>query len=166
MSSDFKVNNEELYEELCKYIDAIKINPDAQMSNKLGRMIQRIVTGFASRSNFTNYEYKDEMISLAIYYTCKYIKNFDLAKKNVHAWISKVSENSFKSVINSEKQKLYVKYKIQLSSDNILNFVDSTNSQILKGNAGDFQKMESFVEEYEESQIRKLAKKRLKVKKS
>lgn len=99
------IKNEELYNELYEYVEKMKINPEAVMTNRLGYMIHVIVSGLASRSNFTGYMYKDEMISLGIYYCCKYLKSYDLTRKNPHAYISKIAENAFKSVINDEKKK-------------------------------------------------------------
>lgn len=144
------INNEELYDEIFNYIEKLKHNPEARMSERLGRIIQVIVSGLASKSNFIGYSYKDEMISLGIYYCCKYLKSYDLSRKNPHAYISKIAENAFVAVINDEEKKRYVKYKMQLNSDSIMNISDTTNSQILKGTAGDFTKMEEFVLNYEE----------------
>lgn len=158
---DYKVDNQELYLELSKYIERTKISPDIQMSDKLGTMITKVVTGFSCRPSFNTYFFKDEMISLGIYYTCRYIKNYDLSKKNVHAYISKIAENAFMAVINAEKRKLYVKRKMQLNSDSIMN-VDNTGShEILKGTAGDFQAIEAFVYEYEQSEKFKRKKKKI-----
>ena len=150
--NDYKVNNDELYQELSKYIEKTKINPDVQMSDKLGTMITKIVTGFSCRPSFNTYFFKDEMISLGIYYTCRYIKKYDLSNKNVHAYISKIAENAFMTVINAEKRKLYVKRKMQLNSDSIMNVDNTGNHSIIKGNAGDFQAIEAFVYEYEKSE--------------
>ncbi len=149
--TSFKVDNDELYNELYNYIEGLKHNPESRMSDKLGRMIYSIVTGLASRSNFIGYTYRDEMISLAIFYCCKYLKNYDLTRKNPHAYISKIAENSFRSVINDEKKKMYVKCKIQLNNDSIMNLENKGNHQILKGTAGDFQAIEKFVKDYEDS---------------
>jgi hypothetical protein len=145
------IKNEELYNELYEYVEKMKINPEAVMTNRLGYMIHVIVSGLASRSNFTGYMYKDEMISLGIYYCCKYLKSYDLTRKNPHAYISKIAENAFKSVINDEKKKMYVKYKTQLNNDSMMNMVNTGNHQILKGNAGDFASIERFVQDYEDS---------------
>ena len=158
---DYKVDNQELYLELSKYIERTKISPDIQMSDKLGTMITKIVTGFSCRPSFNTYFYKDEMISLGIYYTCRYIKNYDLSKKNVHAYISKIAENAFMAVINAEKRKLYVKRKMQLNSDSIMNVDNAGSHEILKGTAGDFQAIEAFVYEYEQSE--KIKRKRKKI---
>lgn len=145
------VDNNELYEELHNYIEKLKINPDTRMNNKLGTMIHTIVTGLSSRSNFNGYVFKDEMVSLGVYYCCKYLKSYDLTRKNPHAYISKIAENAFKAVINDEKRKMYVKYKIQLNNDSIMNVENGGNHQILKGTAGDFQAIEKYVNDYEES---------------
>jgi len=147
----YYVNNEDLYDELYKYIERLKHDPEARMSDSLGTMIYTVVSGLASRSNFIGYSYKDEMISLGVYYCCKYLKNYDLSRKNVHAYISKIAMNAFIATINEEKKKLYVKYRAQLNSDSIMNMIDDTKSSILKGTAGDFTKIETYVNDYEES---------------
>lgn len=150
-NTSFKVDNEELYNELYNYIEKLKHNPEERMNDKLGRMIFSIVSGLASRGNFNGYIFKDEMISLGVYYCCKYLKNYDLSKRNPHAYISKIAENSFKAVINDEKKKMYVKYKIQLNNDSMMNMENADNHQILKGSVGDFQAIEKFVKDYEDS---------------
>lgn len=145
------IKNEELYDELYSYIDKLKHNPESRMTNRLGHMINVIVSGLASRSNFTGYMYKDEMISLGVYYCCKYLKSYDLTRKNPHAYISKIAENAFKSVINDEKKKMYVKFKTQLNNDSMMNMENTGGHEILKGTAGDFAGIERFVQDYEDS---------------
>jgi hypothetical protein len=160
--TNFKVDNEELYNELYKYIETLKHNPEQRMNDKLGMMIYTIVSGLASRSNFIGYSYKDEMISLGVFYSCKYIKNYDLKRKNPHAYISKIAENSFRSVINDEKKKMYVKCKTQLNNDSTMNVENLGNHEILKGTVGDFQGIEQFVQDYEDAIEAKKQKKNLK----
>lgn len=147
----YKVDNVELYSEIYNYHEDLRHNPEARISDKLGKMIHTIALGMVARPNFSGYSFKDEFVSLGVYYALKYLKNYKLERKNSHAWVSKVVENAAISVINDEKKKLYVKYKSQLNSDSIMNMSDETNSQILKGTAGDFTKIEGFVNDFENS---------------
>ena len=150
--TDFEVNNEDLYNELKEYIETLKIDPEHSMSNKLGVMISRIVEGLSMRWNFRNYQYRDEMVSLGIYYTVKYIKKYDLSKKNPHAYISRIAENAFKAVINKEKKHLYTKYKLQMMNGSVINSEQSDgNVDIQTGNVGDYHHINTFIESFETS---------------
>lgn len=150
--SDFFVDNEELYNELKKYIESLKINPENTMSNKLGTMIHRIIEGYSMRSNFKNYTFRDEMVSLGVYYTIKYIKNFDLDKKNPHAYITRIAENAFKAVINKEKKHLYTKYKLQMMNGNVVNGDNTDTFNIQTGAVGDYHHINKFIDDYENSE--------------
>ena len=159
----YKVDNVELYDLIVKHKRKLEINPEARIPERLGVLVQIIAKGMASRPNFTNYQFKEDAISLGIYYCLRYLKGYKEEKLNAHAWCSIICERAFIHFINEEKKKLYVRYKSQLNADSIMNMTDTTNAQILKGNAGDFTKMEVFVQDYEETVKKRNDKKQKKI---
>lgn len=159
MSSKNYVENGEFYDEICKYLEKLKINPDVQIPDSLGRKIERTVRGFSNLPSFRNYPFKEDMIGSALYYALKYIKNYDVSKKNPHAYISKIAYNAFLQVIDYEKKQMYMKFKSQLNNDSVANVVNSGNHTILHGTTGDFTAIEKFVNDYEGSMEKRKLKK-------
>jgi len=143
------VDNKEFYKEIVKYKEDLKHNPDCGIGTNLAIMIERTVRGLAHRWNFRDYPFIEEMIGDGIYHCLKYVHNFDLNRKNVHAYVSHIAHNAFVQRINTEKKHLYTKYKYQMSSDSVLNLENRNNDQIEKGNVGDFAHIDKFIEEYE-----------------
>lgn len=145
------IENKEFYNELKDYIEETRINPKCVMSDRLGKMIYDTVEGFSKKFSYRDYTYKDDMISLAVYYCCRYLKNYDLSKRNVHAYVSKIAENAFKATINKEKQQLYTKYKYQMNNFGVINSCDETGSTIQTRNVGEFFKIDDFIKNFENS---------------
>jgi len=145
------VEPEDFYKDICDYLESLKRNPEARISNSLAIKIERTIRGMANMHCFKNYPFKEDMIGDAIYYALKYLKNYDITRKNVHAYISTIAYRSFLQRIATERKHLYTKYKIQLKSDSIMNLVNTDNHQILKGGVGDFQNLESFVDDFEKT---------------
>lgn len=148
------VEPEEFYGEVCKYLEDLKRNPEARISEKLGYMIYKTVEGLASRGNFRYYQYVDEMISLGVFYVLKYLKNYDINYPNPFKFVNKQANWAFLQVINKEHKHLYTKRKLQLDNNSVINASNSTNNDIEKGGS-DLSKINDFVENYE----RKLNKK-------
>lgn len=100
------------YRALYEQTEAQK-KPPPPVTPYIGESITKIATKLASRYNFVNYTYKDEMISEGVLNCIKYIKNFDPKKsKNPFCYISQICWHSFVRVIQNEKQQKFVAYKI------------------------------------------------------
>lgn len=153
------VEKQDFYDELCKYIEESKINPKAQMSNALGKMIYDTVEGFAKKYCFRDYTFKEDMIGLALLYTIKYIKGFDPKKyDNPHAYVTKIAKNAFLQTIEKEKTNLYVKYKKQLNDHSVLNSIGDS-SEIQTSGVGEYSRMTEFIQNFENSKKFKKLKK-------
>lgn len=81
-------------------------------SNFIGKCINDISYHLATKPNFSNYPFKDEMISDGIENCITYIKNFDPNKsKNPFAYFSQITYFAFLRRIQNEKKLLYKKGK-------------------------------------------------------
>lgn len=79
----------------------------------IAECILKIATKLASRYNFVNYTYKDDMIADGVLNCVKYIKNFNPKKsKHPFCYISQICWHSFVRVINDEKDQKFTAYKI------------------------------------------------------
>jgi len=124
----FKVNNEELKQELIKYINTCefkdvqdkngnwkrKIKTRGYVSPKLGQMIYTIAKGLATKGNWRGYTWKEDFIAQAMEITLKYMHNFNSEKSgNAHGYINMICSHAFLQYTQKEnkhgkmKQKLY-----------------------------------------------------------
>lgn len=116
----YTIDNEELKEELIKYIKNCefknvkdkngnkkrKISKRGKISDKLGRMIMTIAQGLSTKSNWRGYTWKEDFISKAILTVIKYMHNFDYEKyTNAHGYINMICSYAFLQYINEEKKK-------------------------------------------------------------
>lgn len=87
--------------------------PRPQVTEYLGDKIMKIATHLAYRPNFSNYTFRDEMISDGIENCLRYIDNFDPKKsKNPFAYFTQIIYFAFIRRIKNEKTYMYRKYKI------------------------------------------------------
>lgn len=143
------VNNKEFSAELVKYIDEINYAKEndlekPQIPNYLGECFLKICQRIASRPNFSNYSYKDDMISDALENCIKVLHNYDIKKSsersksgniNAFGYFSKIIWFAFLRRIEKEKkqQKIKEKYFINSVANNFIeedlhgNMADTTN---------------------------------------
>jgi DNA-directed RNA polymerase specialized sigma24 family protein len=77
----------------------------------VGESIMKIATHLAYRPNFSNYTFREEMISDGIENCLQYIDNFDPAKShNPFAYFTQIIYYAFIRRIQKEKKYLYTKY--------------------------------------------------------
>lgn len=104
----------ELYNE---WVANGKIGKKPQISDYIGECIMKIAQNLASKYQFTNYRFKDEMILDAIEHCLRYIDSFDPEKtQNPFSYYTQTCYFQFLSRIRTEKIQQYVKYKSTLSS--------------------------------------------------
>jgi len=85
--------------------------PKPQVSNYIGECIMKISTHLAYKPNFSNYTFREEMISDGIENCLQYIGNFDPYKyKNPFAYFTQIIYFAFIRRIQKEKKYLYTKY--------------------------------------------------------
>ena len=137
--SEHYVSNNDLLAEI------IKFKNDGVMSEELGKMLLSISTHYSTKSNFSGYTWKQDMISEAVFTCVKYLKSFKPEKStNAFAYVTQIIKNSFKLYITDQKKHSKIKdacyrgyemYKTEnrenrhytqksLDYENILSFVD------------------------------------------
>jgi len=96
------LNNEYFTELLVEY----KKTNDRKTYNEIGKSFMLIATRLLNKWNFTSYTFdrKEEMISLALYYMSKYMKNFDPLKGQAFAYFTQTATNAFKQYIIDRKK--------------------------------------------------------------
>lgn len=125
--------------------EIIKFKKDGKMSETLGKQLLTISAHYSTKSNFSGYTWKQDMISESVFTCVKYLKNFNPEKStNAFAYVTQIIKNSFKLYITDQKKHSKIKdvcYKgyelyqaenrevIQYSQkslnyENILSFVD------------------------------------------
>lgn len=84
-------------------------------SNFIGECFILLCNKIASRWNFSNYSYKDEMISAGIEICIRRIHNFDPEKSaNPFGFFSRIVWRTFSDIIQEEHKQSYVKAKISI----------------------------------------------------
>lgn len=155
--SAYYIDNKRFYEEMRKYIELCREAAETAdeypiIPNYLGECFFKISTRLATRPNFSNYSYREEMVGDAIENCIHYVRSFDPDKSsNPFAYFTQIAWNSFVSRINKEKKQQYVKYK---SMENMLvhntNFVHSgAGDQIIT--AEFHENTQTFIKNYEET---------------
>lgn len=165
------VNNKQLYEVMVEYIDKVRQSEQdqttkPQVPNYVGQCLMQIATRLATKPNFANYTYKDEMISDGIENCLMYIDNFKPEKSNnPFAYFTQIIYFAFIRRIQKEKKQTYIKHKafeksiifneMVVSSDNSQHndpILDSSFAQEFRG---------EFIETYEKSLKEKREKSKL-----
>ena len=156
MTKPHYVDNKSFYLALVEYkkkkIEAEALGkPMPRIPEYIGVCIFKIATRLASKGNFVNYSYKEEMISDGIENCINYLHNFDPDKSNnPFAYFTRILFNAYVLRIQKEKKQLYIKYKsfenavlVGGSQDlNSRDMKDSTNMSVTDN-------MTAFVNDYE-----------------
>jgi hypothetical protein len=86
---------------------------NGQASERLGELFLQLVDNFATKTNFSNYPYLEEMKSRAIFFLLKYSHSYDINKLNsvgqipsAFCYCTQIVHNAFRQVIKKEKKKL------------------------------------------------------------
>jgi len=111
------VNNKDLYAAMVDYKDRMnkaaaegKILP--QVPNYVGTCFLMICNKLATKPNFANYSYREEMIADGIENCVAAAHSFDPAKSNnPFAYFTQIAWNAFIRRIQKEKKQSYVKHK-------------------------------------------------------
>lgn len=161
MTKKHYVNNKELYAVMVEYINNVRqaqkaSEPKPQVPDYVGKCLMQISTRLATKPNFANYTYKEEMISDGIENCLQYIDNFNPDKStNPFAYFTQIIYFAFIRRIQKEKKQTYIKHKafeksiifneMVLTQDNAQHsdpIIDSTFAQEFRG---------EFIETYEKS---------------
>jgi DNA-directed RNA polymerase specialized sigma subunit len=102
--NEFYITNEELLKEV------VLFKQRGVMSEELGKMLLTISTHYSSKSNFSGYTWRQDMISESVLTCVKYLKNFNPEKSsNAFAYITQIIKNSFKLYITDQKKHSVIK---------------------------------------------------------
>jgi len=101
---DHYISNNDLLAEI------VKFKKEGKMSEELGQMLLKIATQYSSKSNFSGYTWKQDMVSESVLTCVKYIKNFNPEKStNAFAYVTQIIGNSFKLYITDQKKHSKIK---------------------------------------------------------
>jgi len=155
------IDNKTFYEAIKKYKETVNIaiaegKPKPILPNYLGECILLIANRLATKPNFINYSYKDEMIADGIENCIMYIDNFDPEKStNPFAYFTQIIYFAFLRRIQKEKKHLYIKHQVfkqSAISDELYELQDG--DEFDGGTVGslyDNEKMSDFVKMFEEN---------------
>jgi hypothetical protein len=155
------IDNKTFYEAIKQYKQTVK---DSQQDNKskpilpnyIGECILLIANRLATKPNFINYPYKDEMIADGVENCIMYIDNFDPDKStNPFAYFTQIIYFAFLRRIQKEKKYLYIKHQVYKNSaitEELFDMQDGDNADsITMINVFDNDKMNDFVKNFEDN---------------
>lgn len=158
--ADHYIDNKTFYEAIKKYRESIKVaeetsTPKPRVPNYIGECILLIANRLATKPNFVNYSYKDEMIADGIENCIMYIDNFDPEKStNPFAYFTQIIYFAFLRRIQKEKKHLYIKHQVfknSMVSDEMFYMQDGDDfdGQGMDTRV-DNEKMNDFIKSFEE----------------
>lgn len=153
------VNNKSLYTEMVKYrqryLESLENGEERpRIPEYVGLCIFQIATRLATKPNFYNYSYKDEMISDGIENCINYIHNFDPDKSNnPFAYFTQIIYYAFLRRIQKEKKQQYIKHKTLENSAIMNTLVDMSPEDTKQFNAiyltQEADKVQALVDKFE-----------------
>jgi DNA-directed RNA polymerase specialized sigma subunit len=110
------IQNEEFLAAMRKYIKEVNTakklkQPLPRVPEYIGECLLAIATHLSYKSNFLNYQFREDMISYGVENCLQYIHNFDPKRSNPFAYFTQIIFFAFVRKIQQEKKQLYVKYK-------------------------------------------------------
>lgn len=156
------VDNKKLYAAMVEYIDkcraaenqAIELGISEvkypRVPDYVAKSIFDIARNIATKSNFSGYSFREDMIMDGVENCLKYIRNFNPDKyNNPYGYFTQIIYFAFFRRIGEEKKQLYVRYK---QSAALLHqggtFGGDEDLSVHLSASADY--IDSFVEEYEE----------------
>lgn len=158
--ADHYIDNKTFYEAIKKYRESIKVAEEEKTTkprvpNYIGECILLIANRLATKPNFINYSYKDEMIADGIENCIMYIDNFDPEKStNPFAYFTQIIYFAFLRRIQKEKKHLYIKHQVfknSMVSDEMFYMQDGDDfdGQGMDSHVNN-EKMNDFIKSFEE----------------
>lgn len=153
------VDNKRLYAVIVEYkasIEKADIEglPKPTIPNYVGECILMIAQRLATKPNFVNYSYKEEMVSDGIENCISYFDNFDPSKSdNPFAYFTQIIYYAFLRRIQKEKKQLYTKHKLAENSLLFNELVEQGEDGDFMFNAADFENdnVSDFIKAFEEN---------------
>jgi DNA-directed RNA polymerase specialized sigma24 family protein len=158
------INNADLYNALIEYQKRCKEAEDSGddkpiVPNYIGQAIYQIATRLATKPNFSNYPYREDMIMDGIENCLQYMHNFNPEKtQNPFAYFTQIIWYAFLRRIAKEKKQMYIRYKsshemismgstyeggdeismyLNTSADYINNFIEDYETKLNKSKKND-----------------------------
>lgn len=145
------------YNKINEAVDSIPAKPMPKVPDYIGECIYHIATRLASKSNFSGYAYRDDMVMDGVENCLQYIRNFKPEKStNPFAYFTSIIWYAFIRRIQKEKKQMYIRYK---SSHNMVadgGTYESDEVQLHLNTGADY--INEFVRAYEEGMDTKRAK--------
>ena len=152
------VDNKILYATMIEYKDKVNEaeavdDPKPPIPDIVGSALLKIANRLATKPNFINYTFREEMVSDGIENCINYIDNFDPEKsKNPFAYFTQIIYYAFLRRIQKEKKQLYIKHKAIQNFQIFDGWMDPADGQMISTQQGlpdttDY--MKDFVENYE-----------------
>jgi hypothetical protein len=155
------IDNKTFYEAIKQYKNTVK---EAEAANKekpilpnyLGECKLLISNRLATKPNFINYSYRDEMIADGIENCIMYIDNFDPEKStNPFAYFTQIIYFAFLRRIQKEKKHLYIKHQVYKNSAISEELFDLQDGDMFDGgptnNMFENEKMSDFIKSFEDN---------------
>jgi hypothetical protein len=162
------VDNKQLYATILDYKANVKQAKEdstdkPQIPNYVGECILLIAQRLATKPNFINYSYRDEMISDGIENCISYFDNFDPAKSdNPFAYFTQIIYYAFLRRIQKEKKQVYIKHKTSEHSMLFNELVQQGEDGEFNVNAMEFdtENISDFIKAFEENIDKKKVKRK------
>lgn len=100
------ISNKELLPEVLRFKET------GVVSEELGKMLLHMGYKYATKGNFANYTWKDDMVQQSIEICLNYLKNFDPNKQkkpNPFAYITTIFKNAFINYIKKQNKHSEIK---------------------------------------------------------
>ena len=120
MAKNNYIDNAKFLQSLIEYQENGASDENFPIPDYIGECFIKIAEGLATKSNFINYSYKDEMISDGIENCISYCKNFNPEKsKNPFSYFTQIIYYAFLRRIEKEKKQAYIKHKLSQQKTSI-----------------------------------------------
>jgi len=171
MSDKHYVDNKKFLEEMTAYRNLVieakeKGLERPRVPNYIGDCLFKIATHLARKPNFSNYTFKEDMVSDGVENCLLYIDNFNPDKsENPFAYFTQIIYYAFLRRIQKEKKHLYIKYK-SMQNEVINSLIENNGEELvmtqLNGALHDSYSEEfirDFIETFEVNKKNKVSKK-------
>ena len=162
------VDNQKFYQEIVEYhrlCAEAKLNgkPEPRLSNYIGICIKSIAERLATKPQFINYSFREEMISDGIENSFLYFKDYDPNRgNNPFAYFTQVIYYAFVRRINKEEKNRYTMYKHFQESIihqyDIGLLVDDSENNLLPKKL--YDNINDFMGRFEEKELKKKMKRK------
>ena len=149
------VNNADLFKAVVEYLEKCDQADLEQkqipiVPNYVGVCIKTISERIASRSNFSGYPFREEMIMDGIENCLRYIRKYNREMENPFAYFSMIIWNAFLHRIAKEKKQMYIRFKSSqdmMHTLGTMNITDGDEHGVNLTMNADY--INDFIEEYE-----------------